>query len=63
MATTTDLQSLKINYLTQEQYDTALNSGQINANELYCVSSDIVNIGSWILDANSLEGHLNLKYN
>ena len=62
MATTTDLQSLKINYLTQEQYDEALNNGQINATELYCVKSDLVNIGNWVLDANSLEGHLSLKY-
>ena len=35
MATTTNLTTLKINYLTQEQYDTALANSQINANELY----------------------------
>lgn len=35
MATTTDLTTLKINYLTQAQYDTALSNNQINANELY----------------------------
>lgn len=35
MATTTDLQTLKINYLTQDQYDTALANGQINNNEFY----------------------------
>lgn len=35
MATTTNLSSLKINYLTQEQYDAALANSQINENELY----------------------------
>lgn len=33
--TTTDLQTLKINYLTQEMYEDALESGDISANELY----------------------------
>lgn len=32
---TQDLDTLKINYLTQEQYNAAKASGQINANELY----------------------------
>ena len=35
MATTTDLSTLKINYLTQEQYNTAKANGQINNDELY----------------------------
>lgn len=35
MATTTNLTTLKINYLTEEQYNTALNNNQINENELY----------------------------
>lgn len=35
MATTTNLDTLKINYLTQSQYDTALANSQINTNELY----------------------------
>ena len=35
MPTTTNLDTLKINYLTQEQYDTALENSQINENELY----------------------------
>lgn len=35
MATTTNLDTLKINYLTQEQYDTALANSQINSNQLY----------------------------
>lgn len=39
MATTTDLSTLKINYLTQAQYDTALLNNQINADELYLTPS------------------------
>lgn len=35
MATTTDLTTLKINYLTQAQYDAALAAGTINSNEIY----------------------------
>ena len=35
MATTTNLNTLKINYLTQAQYETALGNNQIDANELY----------------------------
>lgn len=35
MSTTTDLSTLKINYLTQAQYDTALANDEINENELY----------------------------
>ena len=35
MATITNLTTLKINYLTQAQYDTALANGQINNDELY----------------------------
>lgn len=36
MATsTTDLTTLKINYLTQAQYEAALAQGQISENELY----------------------------
>ena len=35
MSTTTNLSTLKINYLTQAQYETALANNQINENELY----------------------------
>lgn len=43
MTTTTDLSTLKINYLTQAQYDDALANNQINTNELYLtpVKSDV----------------------
>lgn len=45
MATTTDVSPLKINYLTQSQYNTALANNQINANELYLTpADDTVNI-------------------
>lgn len=32
MATTTNLDTLKINYLTQAQYNTAVTNNQINSN-------------------------------
>ncbi len=35
MSTTTSLETLKINYLTQAQYNTASQNGEINENELY----------------------------
>ena len=35
MPTTTNLTALKINYLTQAQYDDALANNQINSDELY----------------------------
>lgn len=35
MSTTTDLTTLKFNYLTQEQYEEALEQGLINENEFY----------------------------
>ena len=62
MATTTDLSTLKINYLTQAQYDEALENNQINANELYCVASEILNLGDWVIDGETVQGHLSLKY-
>ena len=37
---TENLSTLKINRLTQEQYDTALTNGSINANELYLTPDD-----------------------
>ena len=39
MATTTDLSVLKINYLTQAQYNTALSNNTVNSNELYLTPS------------------------
>ena len=35
MSTTTDISTLVINYLSEEQYNTALNAGTLSANELY----------------------------
>lgn len=40
MATTTDLTTLKINYLTQAQYDTALANSQISDDELYLTPAE-----------------------
>ena len=39
MSTTTNLDTLKINYLTQAQYDEALENNEINENELYMTPS------------------------
>ena len=35
MSSTTNLNTLKINYMTQAQYDTALSGGQVNEDEIY----------------------------
>lgn len=57
MSTTTNLDTLKINYLTQAQYQTALDGGQINDNEIYLTpSSDCggeVYTAAWIASASS----------
>lgn len=44
MASTQNLTELKINYLTQEQYNIALQNGEINSNELYLTpgGSDLI---------------------
>ena len=44
MATTTDLSVLKINYLTQAQYNTALSNNTVNSNELYLTPSATLTI-------------------
>ena len=38
MATSTNLQELLINYLTQSQYDAVLAAGTIDENQLYFIS-------------------------
>jgi len=40
MASTQNLTEFKINYLTQEQYNIALQNGQINSDELYFTPED-----------------------
>ena len=40
MSTTTNLNTLKINYLTQDQFNTALANGEIEENELYLTADD-----------------------
>lgn len=45
MSTTTDLATLKINYLTQAQYDQAVQDEEINENELYMTpASDLIDV-------------------
>ena len=67
---TENLSTLKINRLTQEQYDTALTNGSINANELYLTPDDneldtsaflrVTDVGSAVdinpINADTLEG-------
>ena len=67
---TENLSTLKINRLTQEQYDTALTNGNINANELYLTPDDneldtsaflrVTDVGSAVdinpINADTLEG-------
>ena len=52
MSTTTDLNTFKINYLTQAQYETALSGGLINENELY-LTPDISGTGTSVTLATS----------
>lgn len=40
MSTTTNVSTLKINYLTQSQYDTALDNNQISENEFYLTPTE-----------------------
>ena len=44
MSTTTNLDTLKINYLTQAQYDTALENNEINENEIYMTPAGALSI-------------------
>ena len=39
MATSTEISELKINYLTEAQYNSALSNNQINSNEIYMTPS------------------------
>ena len=55
MATTTNLETLVINYLTQAQYDAAKLAGTLNTNQLYLTpdtgsSSSSVQIIEWYID-------------
>ena len=45
--TTTDLSTLKINYLTQQMYEDALENDEINENELY-ITPGSVSIANWV---------------
>lgn len=53
MATTTNLSTLKINYLTQAQYNTALANNQINDDELYLTPDEIITVTPSITNVTS----------
>ena len=61
MSTTTDLTTLKINYLTQEQYETALENEEIEDNELYFTDSAAVQTVSLHAVYNAVSKDLNLS--
>lgn len=60
MATVTDLTELNINYLTQTQYDEALENGLINENELYFTDNNNIDVA---LDMVSLKPNTTLTLN
>ena len=47
MAETTKLNSLKINLLTNEQYTTAKEAGEIDLNQLYMITDEVDEAVSW----------------
>ena len=63
MATVTDLTELNINYLTQTQYDEALENNQINANEIYFTVPTTVDDGGGIEDDMLLSSATIAKWN
>lgn len=54
MPTITDLNVLKINYLTQQQYDDAVNQGTINPNELYLTPASGSGVSDVMVDGVSV---------
>lgn len=63
MSTTRDLTTLNINYLTQAQYDAALENNQINQDEIYCtIASDSLQLADWVYDIETVPGHMSLRY-
>lgn len=46
MATTTNLSSLVINYLTQAQYDEAVQNGTLNENQLYLTPAQVLTLAT-----------------
>lgn len=62
MATTTDLTSLVINYLTYDQYTSELSNGSINENEIYMTSpSNVLRIGNATITYNSTDKRLEIE--
>lgn len=54
MATTTDLATLTINYLTQAQYDEAKSQGLVNANEIYMTPASDSGVNDVTVDGTSV---------
>jgi hypothetical protein len=53
MATTKDLTTLKINYLSKTQYTDALSNNQINEDELYLTPADTITLNGSAVDSPS----------
>lgn len=60
MSSVTNLTELNINYLTQDQYDTALANNEINENELYFTENNNIDVA---LDVVSLRPNTTLTLN
>jgi len=63
MATTTNVANLKINYLTQAQYDAALSNNEINEDEIYMTIPVPVDNGGGIEDDMLLSSATIAKWN
>lgn len=63
MPTTTNLNNLTINYLTQAQYDAAVLNNTINENQIYLTPSPTTLAGYGITDANIAGGVITLGNN
>ena len=61
MSTTTDLTTLKINYLTQAQYDAALEDDEINADEIYMTPVGTVGTVTSVGVSNATNGGLSIS--
>lgn len=63
MSSTVNLDTLQINYLTQAQYDAALENDQLNANEIYFTVPVTVDDGGGIEDDLLLSSATITKWN
>lgn len=58
MATTTELDELKINYMTQAQYNTEKAAGRLNENEIYMTPQSAVNVPTKTSDLTNDSGFI-----